>query len=308
MKDFVGKRFWFLTIAGIYLLFAIISLGVFGLKPSIELTSGSLLTVHFTETVTEDSLKQELASLGYGNAIVQETSGGDFLIRTSELSSEAKASLEDGLTSRFGQITEAEFSSVSPLVASETLRNAGIAVGVAIIGILLYVAWAFRKMPKPFRYGVCAVFAMAHDTIVALGLFAVLGKTLGWEVDLMFVTGILALIGYSINDTVVVFDRIRENVTRGVSADFATVVNASIVGTLTRNLNTALAVLLTILALLFFVGASIQNLMVVMLLSVTAGTFSSVFLAPSLLVVWERGELGRLFKRTSSPVIKADSR
>lgn len=301
MMDIVGKRFRFLIITGVYLLFCIISLGYFGLKPGIELTSGSLLTVHFTETVTESDLNQELANLGYSNAIVQATGGGDFLIRTSELSSQAKTELENGLTTRFGQITEEEFSSVSPLVASETLRNSGIAIGLATVGILLYVAWAFRKMPKPFRYGVCAIIAMAHDAVVALGLFAVLGKTLGWEVDLMFVTGILAIIGYSINDTVVVFDRIRENVTRGKSLDFATVVNFSMVETLPRNLNISLAVLFTILALLFFVGASIRSLMVLMLLSVTAGTFSSVFLAPSLLVVWERGEWGRLFKQRPLP-------
>jgi len=301
MIDVVGKRFWFLIITGAYLLFCIISLGYFGLKPGIELTSGSLLTVHFTETVTEGDLNQELANLGYGNAIVQATGGGDFIIRTSELSSEDKTNLENGLTTRFGQITEEEFSSVSPMIASETLRNSGIAIGLATVGILLYVAWAFRKMPKPFRYGVCAIIAMAHDAVVALGLFAVLGKTLGWEVDLMFVTGILAIIGYSINDTVVVFDRIRENVTRGISLDFATVVNFSIVETLPRNLNIALAVLFTILALLFFVGASIRSLMVLMLLSVTAGTFSSVFLAPSLLVVWEKGEWGRLFRRRPLP-------
>ncbi len=299
--NIVGKRFWFLIIPGAYLLFCIISLGYFGLKPGIELTSGSMLTVRFTETVTEGDLNQELANLGYSNAIVQATGGGDFLIRTSELSSEAKTNLENGLTTRFGQITEEEFSSVSPLVASETLRNSGIAIGLATVGILLYVAWAFRKMPKPFRYGVCAIIAMAHDSVVALGLFAVLGKTLGWEVDLMFVTGILAIIGYSINDTVVVFDRIRENVTRGKSLDFATVVNLSIVETLPRNLNISIAVLFTILALLFFVGASIRSLMVLMLLSVSAGTFSSVFLAPSLLVVWEKGEWGRLFKRRPLP-------
>lgn len=301
MMNIVGKRFWFLIIPGAYLLFCIISLGYFGLKPGIELTSGSMLTVRFTETVTEGDLNQELANLGYSNAIVQATGGGDFLIRTSELSSEAKTNLENGLTTRFGQITEEEFSSVSPLVASETLRNSGIAIGLATVGILLYVAWAFRKMPKPFRYGVCAIIAMAHDSVVALGLFAVLGKTLGWEVDLMFVTGILAIIGYSINDTVVVFDRIRENVTRGKSLDFATVVNLSIVETLPRNLNISIAVLFTILALLFFVGASIRSLMVLMLLSVSAGTFSSVFLAPSLLVVWEKGEWGRLFKRRPLP-------
>ena len=305
MRNIIGRRQWLLLAAVIYLIFAVVSLGVFRLKPSIELTSGSLLTARFGQAVTEAQLNQELGNLGYGNAIVQQTGSGDFLIRTSELTGQAKTELENGLTARFGPITEAEFSSVSPLVASETLRNAAIAVAIAIVGILLYVAWAFRKMPKPFRYGVCAVFAMAHDSVVALGLFAVMGQVMGWEVDIMFVTGILGIIGYSINDTVVVFDRIRENMTRGISTDFATIVNTSINETLTRNMTTALAVLLTILALLFFVGASIQNLMVLMLIAVTAGTFSSVFLAPSLLVVWERGEWGRIFGRRREPVLEA---
>ena len=307
MTDIVGKRFWFFVAAGAVILFCIISLGRFGLKPGIELSSGSLLTVNFEQTVNEADLKQELANLGYSGAIVQQTGEGSFLIRTSELTSQAKTELESGLTSRFGSVTEAEFYSVSPMVAAETARNAGIAIGVASIGILLYVTWAFRKMPHPFRYGTCAIIALGHDTLVALGIFAVLGGILGWEIDLMFITGILAVLGYSINNTVVVFDRIRENLILGVSGDFETVVNRSLVETLSRSLNTSLTTLLVVLALLFFVGATIQNFAVVLLIGIIAGTFSSVCIAPNLLVVWEKGGWRQLFKKTSKAAIKANT-
>ena len=306
MTNIVGKRFWFFVAAGAVILFCIISLGRFGLKPGIELSSGSLLTVNFEQTVNEAVLKQELANLGYSGAIVQETGEGTFLIRTSELTSQAKTELEAGLASRFGLVTEAEFYSVSPMVASETARNAGIAIGIACIGILLYVTWAFRKMPHPFRYGTCAIIALGHDALVALGIFSVLGGVLGWEINLMFITGILAVLGYSINNTVVVFDRIRENLILGVSGDFETVVNRSLVETLSRSLNTSLTTLLVVLALLFFVGATIQNFAVVLLIGIVAGTFSSICIAPNLLIVWERGEWGRIFKRTSKPAIKAN--
>jgi preprotein translocase subunit SecF len=307
MTDIVGKRFWFFIAAGAVILFCIISLGHFGLKSGIELSSGSLLTVSFEQPVSEADLNQELADLGYGGAIVQHTGEGDFIIRTSELSDQAKDQLEAGLAARFGEVSEAEFYSVSPMVASETTRNAGIAIAVAAVGILLYITWAFRKMPKPFRYGACAVIALGHDVLVALGIFAVLGGILGWEINLMFITGILAVVGYSVNNTVVVFDRIRENLIRGVSSDFETVVNRSLVETLSRSLNTSLTTLFVVLALLFFVGSSIQNFAVVLLIGIVAGTFSSVCIAPNLLVVWEKGGWRQLFKRTSKAATSPDA-
>jgi preprotein translocase subunit SecF len=307
MTNIVGKRFWFFVAAGAVILFCIISLGRFGLKSGIELSSGSLLTVNFEQTVNEDELKQELANLGHGTAIVQQTSEGGFIIRTSELGSQAKTELEAGLTSRFGPVTESEFNSVSPMVASETARNAGIAIGIACVGILLYITWAFRKMPHPFRYGTCALIALGHDALVALGVFSALGSAFGWETNLMFITGILAVLGYSINNTVVVFDRIRENLLLGISSDFETVVNRSLAETLSRSLNTSLTTLIVALALLLFVGATIQNFAVVLIIGIVAGTFSSICIAPNLLVVWQRGEWSRLFKRTSQPVTKANS-
>jgi len=238
-------------------------------------------------------LRQELTNLGYGNSILQRTGTGDFLIRTEELSPGEKTELSDALASKFGVFEEKGFSSISPMVAGETARNAGIAIAVAAVGILLYITWAFRKMPNPFRYGTCAIIALGHDALVALGVFAILGATLGWEINLMFITGILAVVGYSVNNTVVVFDRIRENLQKGLSPHFETVVNNSLVETISRSLSTSLTTLIVVLALLLFVGTSIQNFAVVLLVGIIAGTFSSICIAPNLLIVWEKGEWGR---------------
>ncbi len=294
MFDLAGKRFWFLVISEVVILIGIIALVVFGLKPGIEFSSGSMLTVSFEQEVEQSELQEELANLGYPNVIIQRTGEGDFLIRTQELSGEEKTALEDSLTARFGTTTEREFHSVSPMVAAETVHNAIIAVAIAAVGILLYITWAFRRMPRPFHYGTCGVIALVHDVLVVTGIFAILGAIMGWEINLMFITGVLAVIGYSINNTVVIFDRIRENLTRGISADFEVVVNTSLVETLSRSLNTSLTTMFVVVALLLFVGASIQNFAVVLLIGIVAGTYSSLCIAPTLLIVWDRREWGRL--------------
>jgi preprotein translocase subunit SecF len=296
MFDMIGKRFKFFLISGVVILIGLISLLAVGLKPGIEFSSGSLLTVDFEQEVEQGQLKQELADLGYSNVIIQRTGAGDFLIRTHELGSEEKAQLEEALAAKFGSLTEPEFSSVSPLIAAETVQTAFIAVAIAAVGILLYVTWAFRRMPKPFHYGTCAIIALMHDALVALGVFSILGGILNWQVNLMFITGILAVIGYSVNNTVVVFDRIRENLRMDMSVAFETVVNNSMVGTLGRSINTSLTTLIAVLALLFFVGVSIQNLVVVLIVGIIAGTFSSLCIAPALLVVWDKGEWGRFIQ------------
>lgn len=289
-----GKRSLFLIISEVLILIGIIALLVFGLKPGIEFSSGSILTVSFEQEVEQAELEAAIVELGYTNVIIQRTGEGDFIIRTQEVSGEAKTALEDALSARFGALSEREFYSVSSMVAAETAHNAIIAVSIAAVGILLYITWAFRKMPKPFHYGVCAIIALVHDVVVVLGIFAILGAIMNWEINLMFITGVLAVIGYSINNTVVVFDRIRENLKRGISANFEMVVNNSLVETLSRSTNTSLTTMIVVLALLLFVGATIQNFAIVLLIGIIAGTYSSLFIAPNLLVVWERGEWGRL--------------
>ena len=289
MFDIIGKRLWFFIISGIVIIACIVSLAAFGLKAGIEFSSGSVMTVGFEQEVDKDELKQELASLGYANVIIQRVGEDDFLVRLPELSGAAKTELEDGLTTGLGTLEVREFDTVSPMVATETARNAAIAVVIAAIGILLYITWAFHRMPHPFHYGACAIVALIHDALVALGVFSILGGILDWEINLMFVTGILAVIGYSVNNTVVVFDRIRENLVKDEKSGFEVVVNNSLVETLSRSLNTSLTTLFVVLALLFFIGASIQNFAIVLLIGVVAGTYSSLFVAPGLLVVWRRG-------------------
>jgi len=291
MFDIVGKRLWFLLISGMLILVSAIALGVFGLELGIDFASGSITTLDFEQEVTPDELEQQLATLGY-TAELEQNPQGDFLIRTVRLTSAEKAQLKAGLNAMFGTVTEKSFEDVDPVIAEQTASVAGIAVGIAAICILLYVAWAFHRMPNPLRYGVCAVIALLHDVLLVLGVFSILGAVMGWEINLMFITGVLAVIGYSVNNTVVVFDRIRENLHRGVSANFEVVVNNSLVETLSRSLNTSLTTLFVVLALLLFVGVSIQNFAVVLLVGVVAGTYSSLFVAPHLLVTWEKGRWG----------------
>lgn len=298
MLDIIGKRFWFLLISGALALICIILLVTFGLELGIDFSSGSILTASFEQEVDQGQLEQELAGLGYAGASVERNPEGDFLISTTELTTEEKAELKENLAAKFGTINEKGFENIDPVIAKETARIAAIAIAIAAVGILLYVTWAFRRMPSPFRYGTCGIIALVFNILVVLGVFAILGAVLGWGINLMFITGILAVIGYSVNNTVVIFDRIRENLIKDISADFKVVVNNSLVESLSRSFNTSLTTILVVLALLLFVGASIQNFTVTLLIGIIIGTYSSVYVAPTLLVVWEKGEWGRFLHPT----------
>lgn len=284
MINIVGHRGWYFVVSALLLLASIVALAVFGLEAGIDFSSGSITTLDFNEAVTAEDVEIELAALGFSGNVEQAESG--LAIRTIRLTDGDKTRLIDGLVDRFGEVVELGFINVDTVIAKESARIAGIAVGVSAIGILLYITWAFRRMPQPFRYGLCAVFALVHDVVLVLGVFSILGAILNWEITLMFITGVLAVIGYSVNNTVVVFDRIRENVRRGISSDFAVTVNSSLVESLGRSLNTSLTTLAVLLALVLFVGVAIQNFAVVLIIGVVAGTYSSLFVAPQLLVVW----------------------
>jgi preprotein translocase subunit SecF len=211
------------------------------------------------------------------------------------LTDDARKQLEAGLTDKFGTLTEKSFQTVEPVIARQTSRTTIIALIVATFLMLLYIIFAFRRVPKSFRYGTTFTVALVHDVLITAGVFSVLGVLAGWEIDLMFITGILAVIGVSIDNTIVVFDRIRENVRKGISSSFEVVANYSIVETLSRCLNTSITIVITIAVLLLFVGGSIRSFAWVLLIGTVVGTFDSVFVAPSLLVVWEGGEWGRFF-------------
>ena len=295
MIDFVGKRKWFFLLSALVIIIAITSLAAFKLRPGIDFTGGTSMTLRFTPQVEQEQLRQEFTNLGHPEAIVQK-SGGDFLIRLKEISPQERESLTEGLETSLGsEIIAREYNAISRSIAANTARNAGIAVMIAAVAMLFYIAWAFRRMPKPFRWGACAIIALVHDVLIVMGIFSILGRMANVEVNAMFITGLLAVVGYSVNNTVVAFDRIRENMVKGINSDFAVTVNSSLLETLARSLNTSLTTLCVILALFLFGGSTIHLFVAVLLVGLLAGTYSSLFIAGPLMVTWEKGEWGQLF-------------
>ena len=210
-----------------------------------------------------------------------------------------RGEIEAALEKRFGNFEVLEFTTVAPVVSAAAVRNASVAVIVAALFIMGYIAFAFSSVPRPVRYATCAIIATLHDVIIVLGAFSLFGKVFGLEVNLMFITGLLTVIGFSVHDTIVVFDRIRENVRLAPSAPLAENVNAALVQTLSRSFNTSITVLLTILAMLLLGGASIREFLLVLLVGIVSGVYSSVGVAAQLLVSWEEGDFGRLRARLS---------
>jgi len=302
MIDFVGKKRWFSLISGILIIAGIISLAVFGLKPGIDFAGGTSMTFQFSPPVEQSQLREEMAKLGYDKATIQNAGEGNFIIHIGEITSKEANELAEQIGAELdSQVKISDYYLASPTVGAETARNAGIAVIIAAVAMLFYIVWAFRRMPSPFRWGTCAIIALIHDVFIIVGIFSILGWIAGVEIDALFITGLLAVVGYSINNTVVIFDRIRENVSRHISPDFATTVNASIVETLGRSLNTSLTTLFVILALFLFGGATIHYFVLVLLLGVIVGTYSSICISSQLLVVWEKKEWRALLPFTKRP-------
>jgi len=309
MLDFVGKRYWYFLLSALIIVPGLISLAIPpGLRPGIDFSSGSTMSIRFEASVEQSTLRDAMAAIGHGEAIIQRTGDNTFLIRTRTLEEEQKDAegkvikpgekqqLEEILRERFGALEVLSFDSVSPLVAGETVRNAALAVLGATVGILLYIWWAFRQVPKPLRYGVCAVIALLHDVAVVVGVYSILGKLLHYEVDAMFITACLTVVGFSVHDTIVVFDRIRENLKKGIGS-FEFTVNQSILQTVGRSLMTSLTALFALLAVYLFGGVTIRHFVLVLIIGITSGTYSSIFNASQLLVAWEAGDFARLRHR-----------
>jgi len=298
MYDFVGNKRYFFILSGVVILCGLIFFAAGGIPWGIDFTGGTVMTLKFDQPVSQDTIDEKLAAIGHDEAIIQETGENAFIVRTKELDESEMKALTDSLTA-LGMTEKPSFDSVSDPVAKEKARGAAIAVVIAAIGILLYISWAFRRLPKPFRYGTCAIIALIHDVLVALAVFAILGKAMDLEINLMFITGLLTVIGYSVNDTIVVFDRIRENLGKAGRQSFETIVNNSLMETLTRSLNTSLTTLIVLVAVYLFVGEAIESFMLVLIVGIISGTYSSIFIASQALVVWETGGARRLFRRTA---------
>ena len=221
--------------------------------------------------------------------------GDDAALAAEELGE--RGVIEAELRQRFGRFDVLEFASVSAVVSKQAVRNAAVAVVVASLFIMGYIVFAFSSMPHPFRYAMAAIIALVHDVAIVVGAFSLFGKLFGIEINLMFVTGLLTIIGFSVHDTIVIFDRVRENVQRAPTAPLGENVNAALVQTLGRSLNTSITLLFTILALLWLGGSTIESFLLVLLVGVIAGAYSSIAIAAQVLVAWEEGDLARLFAR-----------
>ncbi len=297
MFSIVEKRHWYFILSALIitpgLVAMIYSIIMFGspVKLGIDFTGGTLLELRFDQPAQPAEVRQVLAENGFTGSSVTTTADQTSLIRTKAMESEVKVQIEDALRDTFGPLEELRFESVGPAVGAEVTRTAAVAVAVAALFILLFIIFAFRKVPNAFRYGLCAIAAMIHDILVTVGLFSIACLVLNWEADALFLTALLTVIGFSVQDTIVVFDRIRENIPKRRGESYETIVNRSLLETLHRSLATQLNAIFVLVALLLFGGATMKQFVAVLLVGLMSGTYSSIFNAVPLLVAWETRRL-----------------
>lgn len=291
--NIIKRKNLYFTISLLVIIPGIISILLWGMRLSIDFTGGSRMTFISPSSISGKEVGQIKTSFAKNNIAIatMQQSGKQVIIRTAPLNQQKHQTLIADLAKENQQIKEDSFETVGPTIGSETTANAIKGVLLASLLIVLYIAWAFRQVPKPansFRFGFCAIIALLHDVLVVVGIFSILGHFLKVEIDSLFVTALLTVIGFSVHDTIVVFDRIRENLKRKLALSFEEVVNESILQTLGRSLNTSLTVILVLFALLLFGGESTKWFVVALLVGVISGTYSSIFNASPLLVVWHQ--------------------
>lgn len=308
MFDLIGKRRWYFLISALVIIPGIVAMIYstirFGspVRLSVDFKGGSRFVLKFEGPATEDGIRRVFEKYGHSNPSVTrlgEAGENTWQVRTEFVEAETAEAIQADLAEQVAPVNESESTqdSVSPAVGSEVTVAATIAIIAASAVILGFIVYAFRGVPNAFRYGTCAILAMVHNILVAFGFFSICGIFRGWEVDILFLTAILTVIGFSVQDTIVVFDRIRENIPKRRGEPFEVVVNRSILETIHRSLATQLNAIFVMLAILLFGGATIKQFVATWLVGMLSGTYSSLFTAIPLLVVWERGEVGQLFRR-----------
>jgi preprotein translocase subunit SecF len=306
MIDILSKRYLYFAISLLVIVPGLILLAVGGLPLSIDFTGGSLLEVQFEAGKTPETA--ELVNLyekaGIDDAQITATESGSLQIRSSFLSEEVRDGILTAMKEKTGsEVTVIRFDSVGPSIGKQVASRAALAVAVAALAVVIYITTAFRKVPNAFRYGVCAVIAMAHDVAVVFSVVGIGAMFFGWQIDSLFLTALLTVIGFSVQDKVVVFDRIRENSNLLRRLEYEKLVNHSIVQTLQRSINTQLmTVEFLLLALALFGGITLQEFSVILLVGLFSGTYSSIFVAAPILVLWENREWANWFKRKESTI------
>jgi len=302
MFNIVRHRRWYYLFSALVILPGVIAMiySVFTIgtpfRLSIDFTGGSLWELRFSEPVPPAEVIRVFNDNNFSDANIN-TIGDDktLLIRSEEISPDEKAQLLSAINETFGETPEElQFRSVGPTVGREVTRTALIAVFMASVVILGFITWAFRNVSHPVRFGVAAIVAMLHDVLVTMGVFSIMGFISGWEVDALFLSAVLTVIGFSVQDTIVVFDRIRENSRRRRGEDFETIANRSLLETMHRSMATQINAMFVMIALLLFGGLTIRQFIATMFIGLLSGTYSSIFTATPLLVSWEKGELNLL--------------
>jgi preprotein translocase subunit SecF len=285
-----------------------VSTGEGPLTLGIDFKGGSLLEVQFAgprpSVADISSLYSQFSTSPQpiADPVVQPLGAASYSIRSRQMDDATKGKLVAAMQAKAGStVTVLNFSSVSASIGAEVTRAAGVAILLAAAAILLYIWYAFRGVDHSFRYGTAAIIAMFHDVLVVLGVEAMLGYFLHWEADALFLTAVLTVIGFSVHDTIVVFDRIRENSNIYRRVEYEKMVNHSIVQTLDRSINTQLTVMFTLFALALFGGETIRHFVIILLVGIFSGAYSSIFNASPILVVWQNQEWKNWFRRRENP-------
>jgi preprotein translocase SecF subunit len=308
MFNLIGKRYWYFLISALLIVPGLIAMVystvTYGtpVRLSIDFTGGSLMVLKFQQPATEDAIRDVFMSYGFTNPVVQQLGRPEdntWQVRVGFTDVETVDEIKASLADQIGPIDEASssLSAVGPAVGQEVTRSAAVAVIIASLLVGAFIIITFRRVPNAFRYGVSAISAMVHDILVAMGFVSIMGILFSWEVDALFLTAILTVIGFSVQDKIVVFDRIRENTPKRRGESYETIVNRSILEVIHRSLTTQLNAMFVMIAILLFGGATIKQFIAVMLIGMVTATYSSIFNAVPLLVVWEKGEVGRFFRR-----------
>jgi preprotein translocase subunit SecF len=298
MFRLMERRGWYFAFSILFMLPGIIymiwSLSTKGhlLPLSIDYTGGTLWEIRFSEPQQPIEVRQIFTAAGYNDTTAFTIEDNRTLqLKLKTIDTSEKAKLQAALEARFGAFEERSYRSIGPTVGGEVSQAAIIAVAISSLLILGYLAFAFRQVSHPIRFGVCAVVALVHDVLVTISFVCILNLVAGWEIDALFLTAILTVIGYSVNDTIVVFDRIRENYKRYRNDTLSSIANRSIIETAQRSLGTGMASMLTLVAILVLGGATLQQFVAILIVGMVSGTYSSVFNATALLVAWEEGSL-----------------
>lgn len=284
------------ALSGIILLFGVGSLTLFGLKLGIDFTGGSLIEVRFKKPFEVNKVRDVLVSTGVSKSSLQTSDNNGLIIKTENLEKNTHDKIITDLKSKIGDLEEKRFDTFGPVVGQELKQRSFYQLALVSLGIILYIAYAFRRIQKPvtsWQFGLAAIIALLHDLLVVLGVFSLLGHFKGVEVDTLFVTAVLTVLGFSIHDTIVVFDRIRENFKIYASESIEFIINHSISQTLVRSLNTSLTVLFVLLALLLFGGESIKYFVLALFIGIITGTYSSIFVASPILVLFQKKKFAK---------------